>query len=138
MTLQETTVLHNGVKMPIFGLGVYKIPDEQQGIDAMIHAIKTGYRPIDTASLYGNEQAVGEAIRQSGIDRSDIFVTSKVWNTDQGYEETLRAFDASLDKLGFHYLDLYLIHWPMPKMNKFNVLPKEVSLFKRVKGVAQR
>lgn len=119
MTLQETTELHNGIKMPVFGLGVYKIPDEQQGMEAITHAIKSGYRLIDTASLYDNEQAVGAAVRQSGIDREDIFVTSKVWNTDQGYEETLKAFDTTLDKLGFDYLDLYLIHWPMPKQDKF-------------------
>lgn len=119
MTLRETAVLHNGVKMPVFGLGVYKIPDEQQGVEAIVHAIKTGYRLIDTASLYDNEQTVGEAVRQSGVDRADIFVTSKVWNTDQGYEATLTAFDTTLDKLGFDYLDLYLIHWPMPKTDKF-------------------
>nr|WP_062320558.1 MULTISPECIES: aldo/keto reductase [Halolactibacillus] len=119
MTLQETTELHNGIKMPVFGLGVYKIPDEQQGMEAITYAIKSGYRLIDTASLYDNEQAVGAAVRQSGIDREDIFVTSKVWNTDQGYEETLKAFDTTLDKLGFDYLDLYLIHWPMPKQDKF-------------------
>jgi diketogulonate reductase-like aldo/keto reductase len=119
MTLQETTVLHNGLKMPVFGLGVYKIPDEQQGVEAIVHAIKTGYRLIDTASLYDNEATVGEAVRQSGVKREDIFVTSKVWNTDQGYEETLKAFEVSLEKLGFDYLDLYLIHWPMPKTDKF-------------------
>ena len=104
-------------------------------MEAIVHAIKTGYRLIDTASLYDNEAAVGEAVRQSGVDREDIFVTSKVWNTDQGYEETLKAFEVSLDKLGFDYLDLYLIHWPMPKTDKFKETWRALEKLYQVKKV---
>ena len=108
-----TKELMNGVKMPQFGLGVYKMTDSQQTFEAITYAIETGYRAIDTASFYDNEKETGEAIRHAGIAREDIFVTSKVWNTDQGYDETLRAFETSLEKLGFDYLDLYLTHWPV-------------------------
>lgn len=105
--------LANGVKMPYFGLGVFLSKDGTEVINAVKWAIESGYRHVDTASLYNNEKGVGEGIRQSGIKREDIFVTSKVWNSDQGYETTLRAFDESLEKLKLDYLDLYLVHWPV-------------------------
>ncbi|MFT4414006.1 aldo/keto reductase [Fredinandcohnia humi] len=111
-SLQDTTTLHNGVKMPWFGLGVFKVKEGQEVIDSVKAAIKHGYKSIDTAAIYQNEEGVGQAIKESGIVREDLFVTSKVWNADQGYESTLRAYETSLHKLGLEYLDLYLIHWP--------------------------
>jgi len=111
LTLQSTKTLHNGVEMPRLGLGVYKMTNPDEAINAMTTALQVGYRAIDTASLYGNEKEVGESVRASGLKREDIFVTTKVWNTDQGYDQTLRAFETSLKNLGFEYLDLYLTHW---------------------------
>ena len=113
LSLSSTAALANGVKMPRIGLGVFKVEKEEELITAVKAAIEKGYRSIDTASIYGNEEWVGEAIRQSGINREDIFVTSKVWNADQGYEATRKAFNSSLKKMGLEYLDLYLIHWPV-------------------------
>ncbi|KAF0816741.1 MULTISPECIES: aldo/keto reductase [unclassified Cytobacillus] len=113
LSLSSTAALANGVKMPRIGLGVFKVEKEEELITAVKSAIEIGYRSIDTASIYGNEEWVGEAIRQSGINREDIFVTSKVWNADQGYEATRKAFNSSLKKMGLEYLDLYLIHWPV-------------------------
>jgi methylglyoxal/glyoxal reductase len=113
LSLSSTAALANGVKMPRIGLGVFKVEKEEELITAVKAAIEKGYRSIDTASIYGNEEWVGEAIRQSGINREDIFVTSKVWNADQGYEATREALNSSLNKMGLEYLDLYLIHWPV-------------------------
>lgn len=113
VNLQDTTTLHNGVKMPWLGLGVYQMEDGNEVIKSVTAALDYGYRSIDTAAGYENEQGVGEAIKASGIPREEIFVTSKIRNSDQGYESTLEAFQASLDKLGLDYLDLYLIHWPV-------------------------
>ncbi|MEH7502510.1 aldo/keto reductase [Neobacillus drentensis] len=111
--LQSTTTLNNGVKMPWFGLGVFKVEEGPELVNAVKTAIQHGYRSVDTAAIYGNEEGVGQGIRESGIDREDLFVTSKVWNADLGYESTLAAYQTSLDKLGLEYLDLYLIHWPV-------------------------
>jgi diketogulonate reductase-like aldo/keto reductase len=105
--------LNNGVKMPALGFGVFQTPPEQTA-DAVARAIASGYRLIDTAAAYQNERQVGEGIRRSAVDRSEIFVTTKLWMTDYGYEPALRAFDASLRRLGLDYLDLYLLHWPAP------------------------
>lgn len=105
--------LHNGVEMPYLGLGTYQSDNEQEVVDAVSYALQLGYRHIDTASVYGNEDGVGRGILESGIDRKEIFVVSKVWNADQGYESTLKAFEASLSRLGLDYIDLYLIHWPV-------------------------
>ncbi|MFJ7734560.1 aldo/keto reductase [Lysinibacillus sp. NPDC097231] len=115
MNLQSTKTLTNGEEMPRFGLGVYKMTERDETLQAIDKALQFGYRAIDTASLYGNEAEVGEAIRHSGVKREDIFVTTKVWNTDQGYDETLRAFEVSLKKLNMDYLDLYLTHWAVPE-----------------------
>lgn len=114
LTINSTKTLHNGIEMPRFGLGVYKMTDKEVAVEAMISAINNGYRAIDTAALYDNEREVGEAVRASSLKREELFITSKVWNTDQGYDQTLRAFEASLGRLGFDYLDLYLTHWPVP------------------------
>ncbi|AQU78703.1 MULTISPECIES: aldo/keto reductase [Planococcus] len=111
LTINSTKQLHNGVEMPRFGLGVYKMTDKEAAVEAMITAIGAGYTAIDTATIYDNEAEVGEAVRNSGVKRENLFITSKVWNTDQGYDETLRAFEASLKRLDFDYLDLYLTHW---------------------------
>ncbi|NPC94151.1 aldo/keto reductase [Bacillus sp. WMMC1349] len=111
-SLQDTVELHNGVKMPWFGLGVFKVEEGSEAIDSVKAAIKNGYRSIDTAAIYQNEEGVGKGIKESGISREQLFITSKVWNSDQGYEKTLAAFDESLRKLECDYLDLYLIHWP--------------------------
>ncbi|PEB55502.1 aldo/keto reductase [Bacillus pseudomycoides] len=112
-SLQDYTTLHNGVKMPWFGLGVFKVEDGTEVIDSVKAAIKNGYRSIDTAAIYKNEEGVGQAIRESGIPREELFITSKVWNSDQDYESTLQAFETTLEKLGLEYLDLYLVHWPV-------------------------
>jgi methylglyoxal/glyoxal reductase len=116
-SLTDTTALHNGVKMPWFGLGVFKVKEGSEVIDSVKAAIKNGYRSIDTAAIYQNEEGVGQAIKESGVPREELFITSKVWNSDQGYETTLKAYETSLQKLGLDYLDLYLIHWP--GKNKF-------------------
>lgn len=102
--------LNNGVKMPIVGLGTF-LSESKDAYNAVLHAIKEGYRHIDTAMVYKNEEAVGKAIKDSGIAREELFITTKLWNTDQGYETAKAAFNLSLEKLGLDYVDLYLIHW---------------------------
>ncbi|MBU9674111.1 aldo/keto reductase [Planococcus sp. CP5-4] len=114
LTIESTKTLHNGVEMPRFGLGVYKMTDKEAAVEAMVKAIQTGYKAIDTATVYDNEAEVGEAVRAGGVPREKLFITSKVWNTDQGYDQTLRAFEASLKRLDMDYLDLYLTHWAIP------------------------
>ena len=105
--------LNNGITMPQLGLGVFSMQDGKEVREAMKFAFNEGYRSIDTATVYGNEKGVGQAIRESKISREEIFLTTKVWNNDQGYNSTLEAFQQSLDRLGVDYLDLYLIHWPV-------------------------
>lgn len=116
--MRSCTVLNNGVEMPWLGFGTYKVEDGHSVIASVKEALKTGYVHIDTASYYKNEPGIGTAIKESGIPRKDLFLTSKVWNSDQGYEKTLKAFESSLKKLGTDYLDLYLIHWPTPLFNE--------------------
>jgi len=120
--LQDAVALNNGVHMPWFGLGVFKVQEGNEVIDSVKAAIKNGYRSIDTAAIYRNEEGVGQAIAESireySVPREELFVTSKVWNSDQGYQSTLDAFDLSLKKLGLEYLDLYLIHWPVKSKYK--------------------
>ncbi|MFD4399823.1 aldo/keto reductase [Kitasatospora sp. NPDC058397] len=108
-----TVKLNNGVEIPQLGFGVFQVPDAETTA-AVASALEAGYRSIDTAAIYGNETGVGRALAASGLPREDLFVTTKLWNADQGYDATLRAFDAGLAKLGLEYLDLYLIHWPTP------------------------
>lgn len=118
MDLSTTREVNDGARIPVLGVGTYKIPDADT--PAVIgSAVAAGYRHIDTAALYGNERGVGRGIRESAIDRSELFVTTKVWNTEHGFDETLRAFDDSLDKLGLDRVDLYLIHWPAPAQNRY-------------------
>jgi diketogulonate reductase-like aldo/keto reductase len=117
--LQSTTTLHNGVRMPWFGLGVFKTKEGDEVINSVKAALEIGYKSIDTAAIYGNEEGVGKGIAQSGVPREELFITTKLWNADQGYESALAAFDKSMDKLGLDYLDLYLIHWPVPSKGKY-------------------
>ncbi|WP_079240846.1 aldo/keto reductase [Chryseobacterium indologenes] len=108
----KKVILNNGLEMPILGFGVFQVPDPSECEKAVIDAIDTGYRLIDTAASYGNEQAVGNAIKASQVAREDLFITTKLWVQDAGYENTLKAFETSLKKLQLNYLDLYLIHQP--------------------------
>ncbi|MFE0465247.1 aldo/keto reductase [Kitasatospora sp. NPDC058965] len=113
-----TVKLNNGVEIPQLGFGVYQVPDRDTAA-AVGHALRTGYRSIDTAAVYGNETGVARALADSGLAREDLFVTTKLWNADQGYDATLRAFDTSLAKLGLDQVDLYLIHWPTPARDHY-------------------
>ena len=105
--------LNNGIKMPLEGFGVFQMPDPAQCEQAVLDAISAGYRLIDTAAAYMNEQAVGAALKKCGVPREELFITTKLWIQDQGYENTKKAFQSSLNRLGLDYLDLYLIHQPM-------------------------
>nr|WP_209310684.1 aldo/keto reductase [Streptomyces spiramenti] len=110
--------LNNGLRMPQLGFGVWQVPDDQ-ATEAVGHALDAGYRSIDTAAVYGNEEGTGRALAASGLPREELFVTTKLWNGDQGHDATLRAFDVSLEKLGLDYVDLYLIHWPVPSKDLY-------------------
>jgi diketogulonate reductase-like aldo/keto reductase len=110
--------MNNGVEIPQFGLGVYLTKSGSECINAVTWALETGYRHIDTAWIYGNEKEVGEAVRSSGLKREEIFITTKLWNDDHGYDSALKAFDKSLKTLNTDYIDLYLIHWPVPDKRK--------------------
>jgi 2,5-diketo-D-gluconate reductase A len=110
MSTVPSITLDNGVEIPQLGLGVWQVEDGEV-TDVVASAFETGYRHIDTAAMYGNESGVGRAIAASGLPRDELFITTKLWNSEQGYDSTLKAFDASLEKLGLEYVDLYLIHW---------------------------
>ena len=112
-SIKDCTVLNNQVKMPWLGFGVFKMKEGAETENAIRVALETGYRSIDTASIYGNEASVGKAIHDSGIPRQELFITTKVWNADQGYQNTLKAFNQSRKKLQLDTIDLYLIHWPV-------------------------
>ena len=112
-SLKDCTVLNNGLKMPWLGFGVFQINDGQEVVDSVKNALRIGYRSIDTATVYKNERGVGRAIRESGIPREDIFLTTKVWNEDQRRKRTQAAFEESLERLDTEYVDLYLVHWPV-------------------------
>src|SRR2546425_12616886 len=115
-TVEPVAKLNNGVMIPRLGLGVYQSPPGQVTQRAVEYALEIGYRHIDTARIYNNESDVGTALRKSGIKREDVFITTKLWNSDHGYESAVRACDESLKRLGLKYLDLYLIHWPVPEI----------------------
>ncbi|MDX6257657.1 MAG: hypothetical protein QOJ11_3991 [Frankiales bacterium] len=118
MSQIPSITLNNGVSIPQLGFGVFQVPPDQV-IAPVLSAIASGYRLIDTAAAYGNEEGVGKALAESGVPRDQLFVTTKLWNSDQGYDSALRAFDVSMDKLGLDVLDLYLIHWPRPKRDRY-------------------
>ena len=119
-SLTDRYKLNNGVKIPIIGFGTWQTPDGQVAEESVLAALNSGYRHIDTAAAYGNEESVGAAIKKSGINRHELFVTTKLWNSDHGYQNTKKAIDTSLEKLGLDYLDLYLIHWPNPATMRDN------------------
>ena len=112
-TLNSTAKLNNGIQIPRLGLGVYQIPPGNPTVKAVKYALEIGYKHFDTAMIYGNESDVGKALKESNVKREDIFITTKVWNSDQGHDSTLKAFESSLRRLGLSYVDLYLIHWPV-------------------------
>ncbi|MFJ1548892.1 aldo/keto reductase [Streptomyces sp. NPDC088246] len=118
MSKVPSITLNNGVEMPQLGFGVWQVPDDEAA-KAVATAIESGYRSIDTAAIYENEEGTGRAVAASGVAREELFVTTKLWNAEQGYDSTLRAFDTSLDKLGLDYVDLYLIHWPVPAKDAY-------------------
>lgn len=115
LTPSSTALLHGAVPIPLLGFGVFLSKPGEETEQAVAVALEAGYRHIDTAAAYRNEESVGRAVRASGLARSEIFVTTKVWNSDQGYESTLQAMDASLGRLGMDHVDLYLVHWPKPQ-----------------------
>ncbi len=115
ITIESTTALHGTVDIPLLGYGVFKVRDGSAVEDAVAAALEAGYRHIDTAAIYRNEAGVGRAVAASEVDRSDLFITTKLWNSDQGYQSTLDAFDDSVTALGLGYVDLYLVHWPKPE-----------------------
>ena len=117
-TAIPTVTLNNGVQMPQIGFGVFQIPDDES-TTAVAAALKAGYRSIDTAAIYGNESGVGKALSESGISREELFIASKLWIDGMGYDETLTAFEETLERLGLEYLDLYLIHWPAPEKDLY-------------------
>ena len=111
----DTYLLSNGVGIPCIGFGTWQTPNGEVAVRAVVSAIESGYRHIDTAQVYGNEESVGEGIRQSGIKREELFITTKLWNNNHSYERAMSSFEESMKKLGLDYLDMFLIHWPNPK-----------------------
>ncbi len=111
--INDSAILNNGVRMPWLGLGVWKVGDGREVENTVKMAVEAGYRSIDTAAVYGNEKGVGKAVRECRVSREELFITTKVWNSSQGYDSTLKAFEESRKKLGLEYIDLYLIHWPV-------------------------
>lgn len=132
LNLKSTYKLSNGVEIPMVGFGTWQTPNGEVAVSSVEEALKVGYRHIDTAAVYGNEESVGIAIKNSGLKREDIFLTSKVWNANQGYETTIKAFEESLKKLQVNYLDLYLIHWPVPKVFKENWEETSIGTWKAI------
>jgi diketogulonate reductase-like aldo/keto reductase len=126
LNLQSTARLNNGVEIPLLGLGVYQARRGDETRQAVLHALQAGYRHVDTARIYGNERDVGQALRDSGVPRDEVFITTKLWNQDQGYDSALRACERSLSELGLEYVDLYLLHWPVPgrRLDSWRALEK--------------
>jgi diketogulonate reductase-like aldo/keto reductase len=135
LDLHSTITLNNKTKIPVIGLGVYKAQEGGEVENAVKWALEAGYRLIDTAKIYGNEEGVGEAIKNSGISRKEIFVTTKLWNEDQGYENTLKAIDGSLESLGLGYVDLYLIHWPSASADRNDSINKRKETWRAMEEI---
>ena len=125
--MDKTKQLANGIEMPRLGLGVWRVEDND-ATNSVKWAIENGYQLIDTAAVYKNEQGVGEGIRQSNTKREDLFITTKLWNADQGYDSAHQAFNDSLERLGLDYVDLYLIHWPGKRWRKFTKVEEQKQL----------
>src|SRR3989338_6563972 len=135
LNLNSKIILNNGLKMPIIGFGTYKITEGEDIEHAVKSALDVGYRLIDTAKIYRNEEGVGRAIKESGIKREEIFITTKLWNPDQGYESALRAIDESLAKLGLSYVDLYLVHWPTASPDNKTSINKREETWKAMEEI---
>jgi diketogulonate reductase-like aldo/keto reductase len=137
LTKDSKILLNNQTQIPVIGFGVFRISEGEEVVNAVKWALEAGYRLIDTAMIYGNEEGVGKAIKESGIPREEIFITTKLWNTDQGYESALKAIDVSLAKLGMDYVDLYLIHWPTASGNreKFESINKREETWKAMEEI---
>ncbi|OGS51418.1 MAG: glyoxal reductase [Euryarchaeota archaeon RBG_16_68_12] len=118
LTIRSRLKLNTGAEMPVLGLGVWNIPSGGPTRKAVMAAFEAGYRLVDTAKMYGNEDDVGAAVRESGLPRDEVFITTKLWNSDHGYESTLRAYDASVTRMGLPFVDLYLVHWPVPRLRQ--------------------
>lgn len=116
ITINSTKKLNNGLQMPIFGLGLFRVKDEAQAVQSVHTALEAGYRMIDTAAAYGNEEYIGHALRQSGTRRDEVFITTKLWNANIREHRVREGLETSLEKLGLDYIDLYLIHWPVPEL----------------------
>ncbi len=137
LNINSKIILNNGLPIPVIGLGVFKMADGPEVENAVKWALEAGYRMIDTAMIYENEAGVGKAIKESGIPREEIFVTTKLWNADQGYETALSAIDASLERLGLQYVDLYLVHWPTASADrgKFTSINKREETWKAMEEI---
>ncbi len=131
-SIKDTYTLSNGIKIPCLGFGTWQTPDGDVTINSVKYAIKEGYRHIDTAAVYGNEVSVGKAIAESGIDRKELFITTKLWNKDRGYDIALKAFEKSLKNLGLEYVDLYLIHWPANKADGTKINEETWKAFEKL------
>lgn len=138
LNINSKITLNNGTKMPVIGFGTFQIPEGEEVFNSVKWALEAGYRMIDTAMTYQNEEGVGSAIRESGISREEIFVTTKLWNTDQGYENTLKAIEVSLAKLGLSYVDLYLIHFPSASEDRNITIDKRKETWKAMEEIYQK
>lgn len=129
-SLKDTVTLLNGYEIPCVGFGTWQSPNGETAYNAVMEAIKCGYRHIDTAAAYRNEESIGRAVRDCGVPREELFVTSKLWNTERGYEKTMAAFEKTMDRLGLDFLDLYLIHWPANSVQYENYNEVNLSTWK--------
>jgi len=135
LNLNSRVVLNNGISIPVIGIGTFRIEDGEQVINEIKCALEAGYRLIDTAVIYKNEEGVGRAIIKSGISREKLFITTKLWNIDQGYENTLKAIDVSLTKLRLSYVDMYLIHWPTASPDNKTTINKREETWKAMEEI---
>ena len=135
LNLNSRITLNSGVKIPVIGIGTFRIGDGEPVVNEIKWALEAGYRLIDTATIYKNEEGVGQAVAESGIPREQIFITTKLWNIDQGYESALKAVDVSLAKLGLSYVDLYLVHWPTASPDNKTSINKREETWKAMEEI---